>query len=154
MEFRYSKSTVALFRWLMPCPAIFFSAVYVLTRHSRSALPFDAYLFLLMAATVVCALIYASMVRGCVRVTHSDIHIQELFSARNIPFSEISEVHLLRGGKGPPVLKLLGRSDKTLATIGGSLENFGSLTALIKERATAAGAPYRCRDLWGRWTSG
>lgn len=152
-EFRYSRSTVALFRWLIPCPAIFLSAVYLLTRHSRSALPFGACLFLLIGATTACALIYASVTRRCVRVTHSHVHIQELFSARDIPFSEISEVNLLQGGKAPPVLKLLDRSHKTLAAIGGSLENFESLTTLIKERAATAGAPYRYRDMWGRWTN-
>ena len=153
-DFRYPRSYVALLRWFIPCPIVFCSVAYFLTGRSSSASALDPYLFLLVliGATALCALTYASVAKRRIRVTYSDIQIQELFSTRNISFTEISEVNLLQGGRGPLVLKLLDRSHRTLAAIGGSIENFESLTMLVKERAATAGAQYRYRDMRGRWT--
>lgn len=152
-EFRYSKGTIAGFRWAMLGPAVLFSVLYLAARHSRAPMSPTSYLVLVIGGTAACALACGAIARRCVRVTHANVRIQKLFSERDVPFSEISEVNLLQGSKGELVLKLLDRSNKLLATIDGTLENFGSLTALIKERAGAAGARYRYRDMWGSWTN-
>jgi hypothetical protein len=136
-------------------PVLAGPAIYILS----SPRPTGSDLAGLGAFEVLVVLAFYGAYRACVQysieVAPDSILVGGLFRKRVFPFSSLGKVALLEsGGRGPRyVLALYDKRERQLCTLSNGVEGFEEMVALIKERAFAAGTPYRYRDMWGCWTT-
>ena len=153
--FAYSRTTLVVLRWLAPLPALVGPAIYFLS----SPRPIGGDLIGLGVFEILFVLAFYAAYRACaaysIEVRPDSIRVDGFFRANEIPFSSLGKVALLEnGGRGPRyVLALYDKQEKQMCLLSNGVEGFEEMVALIKERAFAAGTPYRYRDMWGCWTT-
>lgn len=154
-SFTYSKAALIALRCSVFLSALFLPAIYFLS----SPRPTGDDLAGLGVIEVLIVLAVYGAYRACaacsIEVTPDAIRIKGLFRQREFLFSSLGQIALLEaGGRGPRyALALYDKSEKPICKIDTQVEGFEEMVALIKERAFAAGTPYRYRDMWGCWTN-
>lgn len=78
--------------------------------------------------------------------------ISKLSGSNVVPFSAIERINLLEGGKGEHVLAVLGKGSKEIIRFSESIQDFDTLTELLRSRAKSVGIPFFYRDCHGKWS--
>lgn len=78
--------------------------------------------------------------------------ISKIRGASTVPLSAIERINLLEGGKGEHVLAVLGKGNKEIIRFSESIQDFDTLTELLRSHAKSMGIPFFYRDCHGKWS--
>ena len=150
--FKYQPGLLRVLSWCCPVPLILMASVYLVTTPVMSG---QSLALLLMAGVIGSSLVYYAykyLDALHVEIGRSGMRVFTLRGSKNIDFKDVRRVDYIEGGKGVLFIDILDDSDKRVAHLSSTLQDFDDLHRLIKAGAAAYGATYRQRDKWGKWS--
>lgn len=148
--FRYPSAIFNVFLFPVSLLIGLFMFVRVKPEDGNAAYIFiSIFVFVFMSLQVLC---YRYFKEFELIVGDNSIGISSIFGSRIISFHGIGVVEYVEGGKGRHILVLKDIHGKKIIDVSESMRNFEVLVTKVKEKACKAGAEYKCRDRWGKWS--
>ena len=89
--------------------------------------------------------------RRYVAASETAVLVQGILKQRQFKFTDVQSITVLNGFRGARDLRVCDSSGQLLMTVGGTIEDFDDLVALMRSRTRGQHVLFRERDALGQW---